>query len=398
MFDLSMVQTALQKSGFDGWLLYDFRGSNVPARRVLDLPAKTGSRRFFYFVPAHGKPHKLVHAIEDSALDHLPGNRTIYLRWEELEAGVENLLKGSRRVAMEYSPRNGNPYVSRVDAGTLELVRSFDVEVGSSGDLVQLFEAVWSDERWKMHRAAEEVTTSAFDVAWGCIADAVQLRGGIEERDVQAAILQHFDSHGLTTYSPPIVARGSHSGLPHYETGEGKDTLIREGDLVLVDLWAKLDRPGAVYSDLTRTAYVGTTVPENYRRVFDVVAAGRDAGVECVRRAFAENRPLQGHEVDEAVRSVIEKAGYGSAFRHRTGHNIGQEVHGNGANMDSLETFEERRVLPRTCFSIEPGIYLPEFGIRSEINVFVDKAGTVHVTGGPVQTEIVPLFAPLDKP
>jgi Xaa-Pro dipeptidase len=393
MFDLPPVQSALREFQFDAWLLYDFRGSNLLARRILDLPEKTGSRRFFYVVPTSGPPHKLVHAIEDSALDHLPGDKTIYLRWQELEAGVKQLVAGRRRVAMEYAPRTSNPYISRVDAGTVELVRSFGVEVGSSGDLVQLFEATWDDEQWAMHREAEHHTTRAFDVAWDYIAAEVRARGGVEERDVQAAILRHFDQNQLTTYSPPIVARGPHSGLPHYETGEGDDTRIREGDFVLIDLWAKLQRPRAVYSDLTRTGFVGTAVPEPYRRVFEIVAAARDAGIACVRDAFAAKRPLQGWEVDDATRKVIDAAGYRDAFRHRTGHNIGQEVHGNGANMDNLETREERRVLPRTCFSIEPGIYLPEFGVRSEIDVFVDAAGTVHVTGGPLQTEIVPILA-----
>lgn len=394
MFQLSAVQAALREFGFDAWLLCDFRGSNLPARRVLDFPDSSfGSRRWFYCIPVEGPPHKLVHRIESGVLDHLPGERTIYLRWQELEAGVAALTAGRRRIAMEYSPRNANPYVSRVDGGTLELVRAGGVEVGSSGDLVQLFEAIWDDDQWRMHQEAERVTTSAFDVAWRCIAAGVRSNGGIEEIAVRDAILAHFRQHGLTTYHPPIVARGPHSGLPHYETGGGNDTRIRAGDFVLVDLWAKLDRPRSVYSDLTRTGYVGTETPRRYTEVFQIVAAARDAAIECVQSAFAARRPLQGWEVDDAARSVIERAGYGAAFGHRTGHNIGQEVHGNGANMDHLETREERRVLPRTCFSIEPGIYLPEFGVRSEVNVFVDAAGAVHVTGGPLQRHIVAILA-----
>ena len=393
MFDLNAIQSALRDAQLDGWLLYDFRGLNVLAKRIVGFPdSVTGSRRWFYWIPAEGEPRKLVHRIEDSVLDRLPGGRSVYLRWQELEAGVEQLVSGSTRIAMEYSPRNGNPYVSRVDAGTLELVRAQGVEVVSSGDLVQLFEATWDDEQWEMHLEAERVTTAAFDVAWRAIADGAR-GGGIEETAVRDAIMDHYAAHNCVTYHPPIVARNAHSGLPHYETGDGDDTLIREGDFVLVDEWCKVDRHRAVYSDLTRTGFVGTTVPEKYTKVFNIVAAARDAGVRLLEDAFAAGREIRGWEVDDAVRQVIQQAGYGEYFAHRTGHSIGQEVHGNGANLDNLETRDERRILPRTCFSIEPGIYLPEFGVRSEINVYIREDGGVYVSGGPVQTEIVPILA-----
>lgn len=393
MFDLDAVQSSLREFGLDGWLLYDFRGLNVLASRVLGFGAEgMFSRRWMYWIPASGEPHKLVHRIEDSALHHLPGEKTIYLRWQEFEEGVAALVDGSSRIAMEYSPRNANPYVARVDAGTIELVRESGVEIVSSGDLIQIFEATWDDEQWQMHLDAAKVTDAAYEVAWRMIAEAVRSGSGVEEAAVRDAIMEHFAAHGCTTYHGPIVGRGPHSGSPHYETGEGEETLIEEGDFVLIDLWCKLDRPGAVYSDVTRTGFVGETVPDQYTEVFKVVAAGRDAGITCVRDAFAAGRPLQGWEVDNAVRTVIAEAGFGEYFRHRTGHNIGQEVHGNGAHMDNLETREERRVLPRTCFSIEPGIYLPEFGIRSEVDVYVDADGEVHVTGGP-QTEVLSVLA-----
>ena len=341
-----------------------------------------GSRRFFYFVPASGQPRKLVHRIETAALDGLPGEKSIYLRWQDLEAGVAGLLHGSRRVAMEYAPWVSNPYVSRVDAGTIELVRSSGAEVVSSGDLIQRFEATWDDAQWQMHKDAEKVTRSAYDIAFGLIRDRVRSGGTIRETEVQSAIMDHFHSHGLTTYSPPIVGVGPHSGDPHYEPLAGKDAAIGRDDLVLIDLWAKLDRPRAVYSDLTRMGFAGETVPEKYEAIFAVVAAARDAAIKCVREAYATGRLLHGWEVDAAGRRVIEEAGYGPQFIHRIGHNIGQEVHGNGANMDNLETHDERTVLRRTCFSVEPGIDFEEFGVRSEVNVFVDGQGEVHVTGG----------------
>jgi Xaa-Pro aminopeptidase len=390
---LPAIQSAIQQLGFDGWLLYDFRGLNVLARRVLGIPADAMlSRRWFYFIPAKGEPRKLVHRIEPHTLDAFPGGHTMYLRWQELEAGVAGLVKGAKRVAMEYVPRNANPYVSRVDAGTVELVRSFGVEVVPSGDLVQMFEATWSDEQEAMHFEAARHTQSAYGVAWRFIADRVTKDGSVHELDVQRRILDHFAEHKMVCDHPPIVAVGPHSGDPHYEPKPGADGTIRKDSFVLIDLWAKLDRPNAVYSDLTWTGYVGPQVPSRYTDVFRVVAAARDAGIAKVRDAFGARRPLQGWEVDQATRDVIDKAGYGAAFVHRTGHSIGQETHGNGANMDNLETREERRVLPRTCFSIEPGIYLPEFGVRSEVNLYVDAKGAVHVTGGDPQTEVVTIL------
>jgi Xaa-Pro dipeptidase len=395
MFDLAAVQAALREFAIDGWLLYDFRGTNILACRVLGIDDDAaGSRRWFYVIPANGEPHKLVHQIEDSALDHLPGEKTIYLRWQDLEAGVARLVKGLGTVAMEYSPRGGNPYVGKVDAGTIELVREQGATVVSSGDLISRFEATWDDEQWAMHQQAGAHNDAAFDLAWRTIAEAVRSpAGGIEESDVRAAMMQHFAAHGMTTYHPPIVARGPHSGLPHYETGTGDETFIREGDFVLIDSWAKFDRPRAVYTDLTRTGYVGEVVPDEYTKIFDIVAAARDAGIACVKDAFAAGRVIKGGEIDDATRAVIEAAGYGEYFTHRTGHSIGQETHGNGANIDNLETRDERRILPRTCFSIEPGIYLPEFGVRSEVDVYIDADGGVHVTSGEIQTEIVPILA-----
>jgi Xaa-Pro aminopeptidase len=390
MVDIPAIQAALQQLHIDGWLLYDFRGLNVLARRVVQLPTDAMlTRRWFYYVPAAGEPRKLLHRIEPHALDHLPGSAQSYLRWQQLEAGVGELVRGAKSVAMEYVPRNANPYVSRVDAGTIELVKSFGVEIVPSGDLIQMFEACWDDQQWAMHWEAAQHTCSAYDAVWTFIAERVRGGGAVHEMEVQECILDHFRAHGCVTDHPPIVGVGPHSGDPHYEPRPGDAGLIRAGDFVLVDLWAKLDKPRAVYSDLTRVAFVGQDVPPKHVNVFNIVAAARDAAIQRVRDAYAKGEGLQGWQVDRAARDVIEKAGYGEQFIHRTGHSIGEETHGNGANMDDLETHEMRRVLPRTCFSVEPGIYLPEFGVRSEVNVFVDEGGQVHVTGGEPQTEIV---------
>jgi Xaa-Pro dipeptidase len=391
--EIAAIQQALRDEGLDAWLLYDFRGSNLLARRVLGMQAhEITSRRWFYCIPAGQPPRKLVHRIEPGVLDHLPGTRHVYLRWQELHQGLQELLAGCRRVAMEYAPRGNIPYLARVDAGTVELVRDCGAEVVSSGDLVQQFEATWDDEQWHLHQQAGVLTDQAFDVAWRFIVQQVQQHGEVRETQVQQAILEHFRRHALVTDHPPIVAAGPHSSDPHFAPSPLHDAPIRQGDFVLVDLWAKLDQPRAVYSDLTRVAYVGRSVPQRYEEIFRIVAAARDAAIDRVRQAFAAGEPLRGWQVDRAARDVIERAGYGEYFVHRTGHSIGQETHGNGANMDDLETHDERRVLPRTCFSIEPGIYLGEFGIRSEINVFVDAGGGVHVTAGEVQQHVLPLL------
>jgi Xaa-Pro aminopeptidase len=392
MFDLPAIQSALQSFALDGWLLMDFRGSNVLARRVLDLETRhPQSRRLFYYIPASGAPRKLVHRIESGALDHLPGEKTIYLKWQELEAGLMSLVHGARKIAMEYSPRNGNPYIARVDAGTIEVVHDAGTEVVSSGNLIQLFEASWSDAQWQQHLEATRHTTAAYDLVWKFIADALRANQPLRETTVQQFIMDHFAQLGLTTYSPPIIGANAHSGDPHYAPAVGHDAELKEGDFLLVDLWAKMDQPGAVYSDLTRVGFLGVEVPEQYEKIFQIVARARDTAIQTVRDAMSSGRAIMGWEVDRACRRVIEEAGYGEYFCHRTGHSIGQETHGNGANIDDLETHDERLLLPRTCFSIEPGIYLPEFGVRSEVDVYITAEREVVVTGG-LQEQVVPVL------
>jgi Xaa-Pro aminopeptidase len=400
MIDLFQIQHALGQQGLDGWLLYDFRGQNPLAKRIVQFP--TGghaTRRWLYFIPAAGEPRKLAHRIESGVLNHLPGEKQIYLRWQELEDGIRWLIEavadsstGQKRIAMEYAPGVSNPYVSCVDAGTVEFVRSLGVEVVSSGDLIQQFEATLDDEQWAMHCEAAKHTDAAYGVAWNYIADCVRTKKPLTEIDVQQRIMAFFTERKLTTDHPPIVGVGPHSGDPHYAPSPGSNSPIGAGDFVLIDLWAKLDKPRSIYSDLTRVGFVGREVPEKYEQIFQIVARARDAAIQLVRDAYSARRPLRGYEVDDACRAVIEDAGYGQYFVHRTGHNIGENDHGNGAHIDNLETHEDRLIVPRTLFSIEPGIYLPEFGVRSEVNVFVDRQGKVHVTGGELQRNVLPLL------
>lgn len=392
-FDLASIQSSIREQHADGWLLCDFRGSNELARRILHLPGDSfGSRRWFYFVPANGEPTKIVHRIESGMLDSLPGKKSVYLAWQTLHEFIRTAIHATGRdrprIAMEYSPHNAIPYVSKVDAGSVDLVRSFGAEVVSSADLIQLYEATWTDEQWKLHLQAETVTTATYGLVWDFIREKFREGTPLRETDVQQFIMDHFARNWLVTNHPPIVAVNANASDPHYAPTIHADAPILRGDLVLVDLWAKVDHPDGVYSDLTRMGFVGDTVPTPMAKVFSIVSSARDAGIELVEERMRQGLELRGWEVDRAVRDVIEKAGFGEYFIHRTGHSIGRETHGAGANMDGLETQDDRKILPRTCFSIEPGIYLAEFGVRSEINVFVDHDRAVHVTGGPVQQEI----------
>jgi len=382
------VQRALTEEGLDGWLLYDFHGSNPIARRLtgLDGTAKMTTRRWFYVIPATGEPKKLVHAIEPYNLDHLPGGKTIYSQREKLSEGLRSVLGGLKRVAMEYSPGNAIPYVSRVDAGTVEAVRQLGIDVASSGDLIQRFEAIWSDAALKTHRTASESLYRVKDRAFEMVRQARQNGTPLTEMDVQRAMTGWFADEGLITDSPPVVAAQEHAGNPHYMP-TGTPRAIGENEVVLLDLWGKLDTAGAVFADMTWVGFTGTAIPDRVARAFAAARDGRDAAIALVKDAAANGRALRGFEVDRACRAVIEGAGLGDYFIHRTGHSLGTEVHGNGVHMDDFETHDERRLIPGTGFTIEPGVYTKEFGVRTEINMFVgEREATVT---GPLQTDFV---------
>lgn len=388
---IAEIQEALRETpGLDGWLFYDFRGSDLLAYRVLLLDqTRHVTRRWYYWVPAEGMPVKLLHRIEPHVLDELPGDSILYVSWEEQKAGLARILKPAKRIAMQYSPMNVIPYISRVDAGTIELVRSFEVEVTTSADLVQRFEAVWNGPQLASHRDAAEKLRLIVDETFTHIGDSVVARTPLSEYGLQQFILSRIKAHGLITATPPIAAVNAHSADPHYGPSPQGSAGITAGNLVLIDLWAKRPEPGSVYADITWTGHVGHTIPSRQRTIFAIVREARDAALEFVRARVSRGDFPCGWEVDEVCRTVIRKAGYGDRFLHRTGHSIGEEVHGNGANIDNLETKDGRRLLPRTCFSIEPGIYLVgEFGIRSELDVYVSDREAM-VFGQPVQTEIV---------
>ncbi|HWW51605.1 MAG TPA: M24 family metallopeptidase [Verrucomicrobiae bacterium] len=392
MPDIKAIQAELRATGIDGWLFYDHHHRDPIAGRVLGLDENgMVTRRWFYFIPSRGEPRKLVHRIESGLLDSLKGRKYVYAGWEELHKTLPKFLSGSKRIAMQYSPENNIPYIGLVDAGTVEFVRKCKKRVVSSADLVQKFEARWSAEQLESHLEAggriDRITQGAFQRAAAFVRDAEPL----SEAELQRWILEQFRANGLTTSDPPIVAVQPNNGDPHYEPKAGASHPIRAGDLLLLDVWAKCDRPQSVYYDITWTGYLGARVPNAYAEIFRIVKDARDRAVEFIREAIAGGRAIRGWEVDHVTRETIRKAGYAKHFLHRTGHSIGQEVHGNGANMDGLETRDDRKIVPRTCFSIEPGIYLPVFGVRSEVNVYVDER-EARVTGA-IQEEILPLLA-----
>ncbi len=389
--DIPGIQSDLRAAKLDGWLFYDFRGRDPIAQRILDLPEGMRTRRWFYFVPAKGTPKKLVHKIEAQSLAALPGETLYYAGQDELRKSVGKMLGRAKNVAMQYSPKNAIPYVAMVDAGTIELVRSSGVKVVSSADLVQKYEACWSDEQLESHRSAGAAIDRIVREAFQHAAKNVREKKTITEYDLKVWILKEFENAGIWAEEGPDIAVNSNASDPHYGPTADSAAPIREGDLLLLDVWGKKKTPGSVYYDITWVGYLGAKVPEKYAKVFGIVREARDRAVDLILKSVAARKPLQGWQVDKAARGVIEKAGYGKYFFHRTGHSIGEKVHGNGANMDGLETHDVRHLIPRTCNSIEPGIYLPEFGIRSEVNVYIDEH-EARVTGA-IQKEILPLLA-----
>jgi Xaa-Pro dipeptidase len=379
---LTEIQTALREEGLDGWLFFDHHHRDPISYRVLQFtPGSMVTRRWFYFVPTQGEPRGLVHKIEAQTLAELPGTHALYAGWKELTEGLGGMLKGARRIAMQYSPDCAVPYVAMVDAGTVELIRGLGVEVVTAANLIQLFESRWTARQLETHLEAGRRVDRVRAQAFARVADAVRAGTRITEWEMQQFILARFREEGLFTDHGPDVAVNANASNPHYDPKQDACSEIHSGDLVLMDMWAKLENSeDAVYYDITWTGYCGVAPPSEIENVFTIVRDARDKAIACVADGIARKRVLSGYEVDDAARSHIRAAGFGEYFFHRTGHSIGTEVHGTGANMDNLETHDERKVIPWTCFSVEPGIYLPKFGIRSEVNVFVDDT-RARVTG-----------------
>ena len=392
--NLSEIQTAITSLDLDAWLLYDFRGINPISQNVAGLSDAHITRRWFCLISAQGEPRWLIHRIETSNFTEVPGSISLYSGWQELNEEMPKLLAGIKSIAMEYSPNGSIPYISRVDAGTLEWVRSFGLEVISSAELAQYVEARLTETQYEGHQKSAHQVLQAKDYAFTWIGDQIKSGMTITEYDVQQQILNQFDEMGLIKDHPPIVAVNANSGDPHYAPTATQTQQIKAGDFILIDLWAKQKDPDAVFADTTWVAYAGTTVPERYVEIFNIVKEARDRAVAFIIEKWAVNEPIPGYAVDDCVREYITEKGYGQYFIHRTGHNIGTVIHGNGVNLDNLETRDERVLIPGICFSIEPGIYLTDFGVRTEIDVFLTEAGKdgVKLTTSPVQNQVLPLL------
>jgi Xaa-Pro dipeptidase len=389
--DVAAVQENLRSEGLDAWLLYDFNGSNPIAARLAGLTngSQMTTRRWYYLIPASGSPRALVHAIERYNLDALPGEKQIYAGREQLASGLDRLLRGVRRVAMEYSPQGAIPYLSRVDAGTAEMIRARGVEIVSSGDLVQRFEATWTPAQYAQHMRASDALYRIKDRAFDAVRGALQRGERITEYDVQQRMVQWFADEGLTSDSAPDVALGPNAGNPHYLPLPEKSAVIVPDQVLLLDLWGKVREPGAVFADITWVGFTAGRVADQAARAFDAIVRARDAAVALVEESAMTGRELHGWEVDRAARNVLEQSGYGGHILHRTGHSLGETVHGNGVHLDDYETHDDRRILPGAGFTIEPGLYFDSFGVRTEINVFRRERDAV--VSGPRQMSLVAL-------
>ena len=390
--NLEAIQSAIREAGCDGWLFYDHHHRDPIAGRILGLDAKAHvTRRWFYFVPAVGEPRKLVHRIEQGRLDSLPGTKTQYSSWQELAIGIEAMLFDATRVAMQYSPNNAIMYISMVDAGTVEFLRGLGKQVVSSADMVSQFEAVLSEEQVASHGVAQRAIDAILAEGWLEIGRRLRPASGAAqpytEYDHVQWLSEAMRREGLVWESGPNVSVNANCSDSHYDPTPEHSSTIAEGDFLLIDIWARQDKPATVFYDITWTGVVGREPSEREQLVFQTVVNARDAAIDAVERAFAHDQPIRGFEADDAAREVIRAAGFGEYFTHRTGHNIAQELHGAGAHLDNLETHDERRLLANTCFSVEPGIYLPEFGVRSEIDMMT-APGQAWVTGK-MQRELV---------
>ncbi len=388
--DVIAIQQALRTAKLDGWLFYDFRGSDPLSYSILGLnPQGHFTRRWYYFVPAKGEPTRIVHAIERGALDALPGRQLVYLPWQQLHEHLRDAISGAERVAMQYSPNNAIPYVSRVDAGTVEFIRSLGIDIVSSADLVAQFEATWTADQLATHHTAARAIDPLIDETFAEIGQRLRNNQNVNEFEIQQFMWRRYGELGLISDHPPIVAVNANSANPHYGPTAERNSPVRPGDWVLIDTWAKRNVPQSVFYDVTWTGFIGSEPPAEIQKVFGIVCQARDAAIQFVQQSIRERKPILGWQVDDAARGVIARAGHGEHFIHRTGHSIHTTTHGNGANMDNLETRDERRILPHSCFSIEPGIYLEgRFGVRSEVNIYVADDQAI-VTGRPAQREIV---------
>ena len=390
-FDLRTIQKGIKDTNLTGWLFYDFHGSDVIGKRILNIPLESiQTRRWYYYVPASGIPVKIVHSIEREVLDHLPGKKIVYLGWQEMENKLKSIFTSGDKIAAQYSPKNAIPYISRVDAGTYELLKSFKVKLFSSADLVQKFEACLTQSQLSTHINAAKHLNAIIQKTFKTIKQKIKEHEEVNEYIIQKFMLDEMDRKGLYYDHPPIVAVNENSGNPHYTPTQEVNSPIYPGSVIQLDIWAKEKNENAIYADISWVGYVGEVIPDEKKKIFDIIKNARDQAVHFIDQSIKAGKTICGWQVDNIARDYINDAGYGSYFLHRTGHSIGRDVHANGVNIDNLETRDERKIISGTCFSIEPGIYFSKYGMRTEINVYVDESGA-HIFTQPLQNEIVML-------
>ncbi len=391
-FSLTAIQTSLKQKGLDGWLFYDYRGSDPVGRKILNLRDEgPQTRRWFYFIPVVNAPVKIVHSVERNVLDHLPGKKHVYLSLEEMKEGLSQILKNGNTIAAQYSQNGVLPYVSRIDAGTFELLKSYKVKIKSSADLLQEFEARWTESQLNTHKNSAKLIYEIIENAFRLIKRKIHSHHEITEYSLQKYLMTEMKKRGLIFDHPPIVATGKNSGDPHYIPTKLKSDTIYPKSIVQLNLWGKEKDENAVYAVIAWVGYVGKEIPAEKAEKFEKICSARDLAVSHIDKMIKENKKIYGWQIDDLVRNDLKRAGYGSYFLHRSGHSIGREVNDAGTNIDNLETRDERQIIEKTCFSIEPGLYFSDYGMRSEINVYVDRKGA-HVYTQPVQNEIFPIM------
>jgi len=391
-FDLTAIQRALTANKLDGWLFYDFQGSDPIGRIILNIPGdKIQTRRWWFYIPSRGVPVKLVHSIERDVLDHLPGKKEVYLSWREMEDKLGKIFKGGEKIAIQYSPRNAIPSISKMDAGTFELLKSYRIDPVSSANLVQQFEACWTPAQLNMHIHAAKQLPDIVQKTFKLIKRKIEQHEEVNEYIVQRHIMNEIKSRSMVSDYPAIVSTGKNSGNPHYYPAKNRFAPIYPGSILQLNLAAKVRGKQAVYAVIAWVGYVGDEIPEEYSRVFTVIRETRDQVIDFLEKSVKAGKKILGSQVDELARNIVRTAGYESYFLHRMGHSIGNELAGHGVNIDSLETRDEREILPGSCFTLEPGLYFADYGMRSEIDVYVGE-DTIHIYTQPLQQEIVPIL------
>lgn len=385
------VAHILQELQLDGWLISDFHGENPLARKILSIPSdRMLTRRYLYWCPAQGVAKKVVHKIEQEYFDHMEGDLLVYSTWQEFEAYLEEILSSSKRIAVEYSEKGRNPSVSFMNAGLAELVRGCGVELVSSGPLILERLARLSPAQVTSHFEACKAVQKALDAATELIKLRIENGMDLTERDVQKEVLSSFRNSNCITEHDPIVAIAKNAANPHYCI-EGKGDKIRRDDLLLIDLWCKKGGPDGVYADITRMFSIGKSVAAEHKEVFEVLKEAQLAAINLLQERIERGKEVLGWEVDAAARKIVEDAGYGDYFIHRLGHSIAADLHGYGPDFDNYEAFDDRPIVPTTCYSIEPAIYIPQkFGMRIETNVLVEPMKLT--VSGRLQSNIIPLF------